>query len=431
MLHQEFAGAIVFSNNLVDEIKNNFRQLLTFLAEFKNVYDDEERKLPYHINLIDELRANENAHSRILEKLLKQQEPTNQKYELLNSFLQFITSKYAKKLDFSEIKIESPEITQEIKRIDLWIRDKKNYAIVIENKINNAPDQSDGKRLKGGQLERYIDVTKEHNFKEEQIYVLYLPPTYEREPDQKNWGRYYNSDIRAKRYLKLSFKDDILQWLKNILPNISNKDKYLSSAIEQYVDHLEGKFSLRTINNKMNMELQEFIRKELGLNDLEPEEALKQVVAKEKEMQNALNQLEELQEKIKIEHFLKWEDLLKADFPQYEIIGNWTNPDVEEVNIGLKINFGENLFSLLIEYNYTYIYYGIGIHGATLKKNRKLNFKEIISQLGLSSDKNEEWWYCWDDTTFPDAYMRLKNLIEKIELQYIPDLQANLSTLKS
>jgi len=415
IVQEQFEGSIDFSNKLVEVISSNFLTLLNFLAKFKIVYDREEKKLPYHINLIDELRANENAHSRILEKLLQQQEPTNKKYEILESFLQFILEKYCDKQEFHKIEIKKPQITQEKKRIDLWIRDNNNYAIVIENKVHNALDQNDGKIVKGGQLERYIDITKEHNFKEEQIYVLYLPPTYEKEPSKDSWGKYYEGEIHKKRYLNLSFRDDILPWMKNhVLPNIRLKDKYLSSAIEQYIDHLEGKFSLRTINNTMNMELQEFIENELGLNGIEPDKALKIVLNKKVEMQNAINQLNELEKKINLAHFQKWENQLKIDFHNPKIVGNWNKPD-SCINIGVKVNNGDNIYSLMIEYNYSRIYYGIGLHYATTTKNSALKFEEITSDLQLHSP--EEWWYAWDYTSFQDAYRSLKTLIEKIDIQ--------------
>lgn len=423
VVHQ-FESSIAFSNKIAEEIKGNVLVLLHFLAEFKVIYQREEKKLPYHINLIDELRANENAHSRILEKLLSQQEPTNKKYEILESFLQYILEKHKDKQDFQKIEIRKPEITQEKKRIDLWIRDQNNYAIIIENKVHNAKDQSDGKRVEGGQLERYINTTKEYGFKEEQIYVLYLPPTYEKEPTKESWGKYYESKIHEDRYINLSFKDDILAWLKShVLPNIRLKDKYLSSAIAQYIDHLEGKFSLRTINNRMNMQLQEYIKKELGLNGIEPENALKIVVDKKEDMQNALNQLTELEKKIYVEHFPKWEKQLKADFPNYKIVGNWNKPD-SCINLGVKVNFIDTNYSLLIEYNYNRIYYGIGIHYATPKKNNELHFREVIIDLKLQAP--EEWWYAWEYTTFPDAYLDLKKLIDKIECQNLQNRMSNI-----
>jgi len=321
---------INFSNALIDEINSNFQELMLFLKEFNEIYINEEKKLPYHINLIDELHAGENAHSRILAKLLQQQEPISKTHQILNSFINYIVGKCSSHHDFAKIKICKPEITQEKRRIDLWIRDK-NYAIVFENKVKWASDQAN-------QLERYIDITKEYNFKEEQIFVLYLPPTYEKEPDEQTWGKYYNQDIHKKRYLNISFKDDILPWLKNdVLPIICKSDYYLSSSIEQYIDHLEGEFSLREINKKMNMELQSFIKEKLGLNEVEPELALKIVSNKIKEMEDALDQLEKMQEEIQTD-LTKKQEVIQAELDElyfskcYEKLSNLNLTVFQEID---------------------------------------------------------------------------------------------------
>jgi len=331
---QQVNNAINFSNELIDEIKNHLQELLLFLNDFNEIYIKEEEKLPYHINLIDELHASENAHSRILGKLLQQQEPTNKRFEILDSFLKYIVEKYSTYEDFGKIKIYKPEITQEKRRIDLWIRDN-DYAIIFENKVGWAGDQL-------SQLERYIDVTKEYNFKEEQIFVLYLPPTYEKEPDEQTWGKYYEQDIYNKRYLNLSFKDDILPWLKNdVLTSIRKSDYFLSSSIEQYIDHLEGMFSLREINKNMNMELQNFIKEKLGINEVDPEIALKIVTDKRAEMENAITQLEFIQEEIQTElnekYFSKChEELLNLNLTVFRKIDSYH--DYYPSSVGVQLN---------------------------------------------------------------------------------------------
>lgn len=285
---------INFNNQLIDLLKDHSQELLLFLNDFTDIYKKEEEKLPYHINFIDELHANENAHSRIFGKLLQQKEPTNNRHEILELFINYIIENNSKLEDFSKIKISKPKITQEEKRIDVWIRDK-DYAIIFENKIGWADDQS-------LQLERYIDITKEKKFREDQIYVLYLPPTHEKKPNLQTWGKYYEQEIYNRRYLNLSYKDDILPWLKkDVLPTIRENERFLSSSIEQYIDHLEGKFNLRTTNNNMNMELQKFITEKLGINDLAPEIALKVVSEKKLEIENLLTQFVSIQDKLQAE----------------------------------------------------------------------------------------------------------------------------------
>jgi hypothetical protein len=308
-----------------------------FINEFVEIYNRESKKLPYHINVIDELHAGENAHSRILNKLLNQKTAEG-KLEIFESFILFIQDKYH---TFCDIKIKEPIITQEKERIDLWIRDTEGqYAIIIENKVKNASDQET-------QIHRYIETTIKYDFSAPNIYVLYLPPTYEKEPDMNSWGEYYNKEIYNKRYLKLSFKDDILPWLQEkILPNVRRKDIYLSSSIEQYIDHLEGIFSLRTINNQMNMELQKFIKEKWKLSDNNPRGAISILKEKEMELNNAITQVQEMKSFYislwVLSILTDWENKLKEDFPDEEV----SSPD--SLGFGFKIN---DKSSIYIAYN--------------------------------------------------------------------------------
>jgi hypothetical protein len=81
---------------MTTEEYESLKELFDFIKKFKAIYDRETSKLPYHINLIDELHANENAHSRILEKLLNQK--TNDgKYEILTSFVEYLKKKRNKR----------------------------------------------------------------------------------------------------------------------------------------------------------------------------------------------------------------------------------------------------------------------------------------------------------------------------------------------
>lgn len=318
-----FESAINFSNSLVDKRINSMRTLFMFFDGFGEIYQNEKKKLPFHINIIDELRADENAHSRILGMLLQHNDENDVGYGVLRSFISYIVEKYSEKRDFLNIDIDSPVITVEKRRIDLWIRERGRYAIIVENKVHNAVDQADGAVVKGGQLERYINTTKEYGYSEEDIYLLYLPPTYEKETERQSWGKYYNTDIYNDRYLNLSFRDDILPWLTNdVLPNVRLKERLLMSSLQQYIDHLEGMFSLRTINNNMNMELQKFIKERLDITNAEPDEALLKIIEKKEEVENALNQLEQLEHSIKIDHFKKWEKCLKDKYKDFDIVSN-------------------------------------------------------------------------------------------------------------
>jgi hypothetical protein len=241
-----------------------------------------EKELPYNINVIDELHANENAHSRILCKLL-QYKDSAEKYRILEDLIQYISQLEGKE-EFANIKIASPSITQEQERIDLRVLEPGKYAIIFENKVKGAGDQPN-------QLARYIDKTLKQGFKKDKIFVIYLPHD-EHEPEEYSWildGKNYKKDFHT-RYVNLSFRTYVLPWLKeNILPNCIIREELLISAVRQYIDHLEGLFLMRPSQKKiiMNNEL-------LKLIELDASEGFAKQYNKFKEVFNQLSKATEI-----------------------------------------------------------------------------------------------------------------------------------------
>jgi hypothetical protein len=402
----QLLNAFSFSNSIENECCNSVKENLSFANRFKEIYDREKEKLPYHINLIDELSANENAHSKILGKLF-QKKSYNGKYEILTGFVEYLKTKGTE--SFAAITVEAPQITREVQRIDLWIRDK-SYTIIIENKIHDAPDRS-------RQLERYIDISKASK-NEEQIFVIYLPPTPEKEPDEESWGKYFNSDIYRNRYLKLSFRNDILPWLlKEVLPNIEQKEVYLQSAVRQYIDHLEGMFNLRIINNKMNMELQKFIKKELGIQENNPGEALEILETKREALKNAMEQIELLKSQIRINFFPEWAEQIKRDFPDYEVSENWKQDTDGYPSVAIDFAFKGGKIACLIEIandETGECYYGI-----KGDQNQKIprNLLKLITDRknkGASDDSTASGWYIYEYSSYQDVYGCFKTLVEEV-----------------
>ena len=266
--NKSIKDALTLLQDIQLAVEEECKSLLDFVSEFAKRYEEEKRKLPYHLNIIDELHIKENAHSRILMKLLCYQNDKDE-YEILQSLLEYMQKK---KEAFSNIKVKKPKITQEEQRIDLWVRDE-GYAIIFENKIYNAIDQEE-------QICRYIEKTKTEGYKVENIYVIYLSQDG-KEPEEQTWGDY--KEEFKDRYLNLSFRYNILPWLReHVLPNISLKDVYLKCAIKQYIDYLEGLFNLRTIQKPMIMELNDFIKENLNLNDKSPQKCL-EILKKKKD----------------------------------------------------------------------------------------------------------------------------------------------------
>ena len=72
MSEKEIESALKLYENIIHAVDIEYKKLLNFSREFHKRYMEEKLKLPYHINVIDELHINENGHSRILLKLLQE-----------------------------------------------------------------------------------------------------------------------------------------------------------------------------------------------------------------------------------------------------------------------------------------------------------------------------------------------------------------------
>lgn len=378
-----------------------------FLIGYSSIYRAEKEKLPYHFNLLDEIRVNENAHSRILYKLFLYQDPKTKKYEFFERFISFISNKYAQ-TDFKKIKVSNPVITTEQQRIDLWVRENGKYAIIIENKINYAIDQE-------LQLERYIDTTISSGFNEEEIFVVYLAPSDDKEPEEKSWGRYIQKEIKNNRYLNLSFKDDILDWLTTIvLPEIKLDNQNLKSGIQQYIDHLKGRFNLREEHKKMNMELQKYLNDSLELDIKNQEESLEKIKAKKELATNLINELNLLEDNVINIYFKSLDSKIQNNYSNYKIVGNWKEK-TNYINIGVLFEEEPVPFSVLIEYNVNFgIYYGVSSHYTDNIVSKKLNFNTIVENLSLSTKNGYDIWYAWQHTSFMNAFTHFETIISEI-----------------
>ena len=275
--------------------------LLKFASEFSSIKEEEQKKLPFHLNLVEQLHINENAHSRILMHLLSYKNE-NGKYVILTSLIDLIKEKHSG--EFSKITIESPQITQEKERIDLWIMDK-DYAIIFENKIYNAADQE-------AQLSRYIVKTINYGYNEQQIYIVYLSQ-YPKEPEQQSWGEYKES-FRS-RYVNLSYCYDILPWLKDkILPNIKYKELFLQTAIIQYIDYLEGLFKIRNIDKPMNMELNKLIEQHFNLTGESAKDKIRNILKSAEEIDDISSQMKALLESYRQNIYETWKKKTEAKY---------------------------------------------------------------------------------------------------------------------
>ena len=140
--------------------------------------------------MIDELHANENAHTRILVRLL--QIPS-----LLRSFLEYIRDEFKIQSFCIPDELSANDVSEFSDFIDAKI-ETKNFCIIIENKINYAVDQD-------RQIERYVSTVKSHN---KNIFVLYLTLDGTKKPSSNSVGE---SNVSI---IEINYKDHILEWLE-------------------------------------------------------------------------------------------------------------------------------------------------------------------------------------------------------------------------
>lgn len=279
--------------------------LLHFASEFSETKVKEQQKLPFHLNLIDQLHINENAHSRILMHLLRYKDKEG-KHVFLYSLIELICKKKQKE-GFGVVleSIQNPSFTHDKEKIDLWVRDE-NYAIIFENKVYNAVDQE-------AQLCRYIDKTNKR-YKLENIFVIYLPK-YDKEPDRQSWGNFEESF--RPRYAKLSYYYDILPWLKdNVRPRIEDKELFLQTTIIQYIDYLEGLFKKREIDKTMNMELNKLIEKHLDLLGKPETEKVDKLMNEIHYVEEVASQMKFLLDSSRQKIFKTWQEQTETKYSQ-------------------------------------------------------------------------------------------------------------------
>jgi len=196
----------------------------------------------------------ENFHSDIISSLLNPFGLHNEGYTFLNIFIEYINKNFEQKIELSKYK--NVTVLREKGRLDVWIKDESSKrSIILENKINNAPDRDD-------QLSDYYEYAIKNGYKVD--VVVYLSK------DGSKIAPAQNKTIEAPvinigAFMKINY--DLLNgWLKPCLEATTNDDS--RSFLYQYcklISHLS--------NNNMDNELKEafyqFVDKNKALQTIE------------------------------------------------------------------------------------------------------------------------------------------------------------------
>jgi hypothetical protein len=220
----------LFKSPEIDEILKQYKE-----------NKQKKKKASYNLFTISSVNSYlENFHSDIIASLLNPKGLHQEKYTFLHLFINFLNQHYDTKIistDFSNVIV-----TREKGRLDIWIRDETSrQSIIIENKINNAPDMLE-------QIDRYFEYAEaKRKYSVKAIIYLTLDGTKKAPPIAsaipvlvKNIGAFSNLE-----------NDLVNGWLTPCLKKATNMDS--SSFIHQYtnlIKHLATKsMDVNTMEN--------------------------------------------------------------------------------------------------------------------------------------------------------------------------------------
>lgn len=254
---EELGNAIIELRNIVEPVLMQYCEQIAENFELAKVlgdyYEAQEAALPFHINVIDELHANENAHTRILTHLLKYKE--DGKLVILASFLKQLPT-----FNVGSIDIEKSKVYFNRDNIDGLIEKDGEYAVIIENKIHWAVDQDK-------QIERYVNTEIERGVPSDNIWVIYLTRDGRKKVESYSLTK-KTKEILGDHFLEMDYYHNILPWLKDtVLPNCRVREEWLESAIKQYIDHLEGLFDIRDSRKVFRKKVQGQIANSIGCTE--------------------------------------------------------------------------------------------------------------------------------------------------------------------
>lgn len=382
------------------------KHLLNLAKEISEIIN---RNRVYNANIITELHANENAHSRILRMFL-QYDDGKKKYPILGKFLDIPKVKQV----FGNKEFKSPVFTNERERIDVLIEEPRSFAIIVENKIKGATDQ---KR----QLERYIESVNRYGVPYDNIYAIYLTDSGDKEVSDDSFTDIakerlgYKDENDMGRFVPMNYRYDILPWLeKEVLPNCSYKEDLLISALKQYIDYLKCMFGIIE-NEEQKILIMEKLKKEIGIsgNDLESVEKCFKTI---EELECLKNRVVELKKDLVanwVEEYIKkpFGEYLNGIDPMYELVVKFDS--FERFDIAVHYKGWEKFFFLVQKMGGTY--YGI------YNKEKSNPYK--VKDNTFSGYTTAPWWpaYKNDSSLVPlgesDFWRQVKNLAFVIHLK--------------
>ena len=225
----------VYPNEPVKEVLNRHQELLSkaICIARKNQRSHSITDKPFEIFWDNPSEIN---HSRLLAYFLNPQESHGFGKEILRLFYNTCQQSNLSVDDDTKLYCEAYAPTQESRGfIDVMIYGGKHsseYAVVIENKVNDAPDQQ-------SQLNRYYRRMFEDGISDENIHIIYLPLRHRRPHPS-----IVNSIPKSCLHL-CSFDKEVRNWLKSCIDIFAQSADPVRQGFKQNLEHYRNLLNYR------------------------------------------------------------------------------------------------------------------------------------------------------------------------------------------
>lgn len=199
------------------------------------------RQNPY--NVFTAWKMSENDHAKMFLALMRYQNASG-RYLLLNSFLNRFAKGRDKMIHYQNIsdvnilfnpRYKTDTANNFIDGLITFTANGRRIAIIVENKIYDAPDQPE-------QIRRYINhMTEDEGVDVNNVWVFYMTGDGSKEVDEKSYGGNCEDDSVGigRRFVPLAYNSDIVNWLKNDILEARIYPEALTGVVRAYVESLE------------------------------------------------------------------------------------------------------------------------------------------------------------------------------------------------
>jgi hypothetical protein len=385
--------------------EQNIKNMLELSDKLQDLCDNSVNREPYTINLFEYYDSCEPTTSWVLAEIFKYHQNS---YILVEQFVK----KFLEPVSFHSDWVKKPIITAESDHIDVLIREN-DYAIIIENKLKGAQYQRN-------QLARYINkLTQYYKYKPEQIFIVLLPKDCDNEIKYPSQHLYKSvwclpSDHSCNNNERHCAVHDSTQcWCDDTTKHLSQDDiaycNKCSNLKDQYIDRTV------TIHKELSIFLNDCLEK-----IPQSEFILKSIIVQFTDFLNLQykNRNNDKMEK-EIEEFLK-KRLLNEDKSTY---GKWKFLDQKLIEIGDLKSAIEQLRKSISSEMIDEWYKELSIEWKGIIKKSKSFYIEIQGvQCGCwydESNKDEPYWAFFTETeTLSSKKMKMvDDILEKAEMK--------------